>query len=149
VGRRELDFHDFDAVAHDVEQLQARGYQRAGNWGLGQICAHLSLTIEKSLEGFPSRVPWALRKVLAFVLLRRILSQRRMRAGISAPALLAPPSDAAEDVEVRRLRALLERVKTHAGEFQDHGYFGKMTPEQWRQLHLVHCGHHLSFLVPQ
>ena len=29
------------------------------------------------------------------------------------------------------------------------GRLAAMTPEQWRDLHLIHCAHHLSFLIPK
>lgn len=50
--RRELKFLDFDNVIRDVEQLQARGYSRAGNWNLAQVCGHLADWMSYPLDGF-------------------------------------------------------------------------------------------------
>ena len=43
-----------------------------------------------------------------------------------------------------RRRALVGRP---VHDFVDHGPV--VTPEQWRELHLIHCAHHLGFLVPR
>jgi hypothetical protein len=30
----------------------------------------------------------------------------------------------------------------------DHPFFGPISYEQWREIHLIHMAHHLGFLVP-
>ena len=40
--RRELYFSDLDEVVRDAEHLLAKGYDRAGNWNLAQVCTHLA-----------------------------------------------------------------------------------------------------------
>ena len=48
--RRHLDFHDFDAVTADVENLHKRGYTKLGNWDLSQVCNHLAINMGTALE---------------------------------------------------------------------------------------------------
>ena len=48
-----------------------------------------------------------------------------------------------------RLRAVVERFKGHSGPLHPSPAFGRLTPEQWREVHLWHCEHHLSFLLPR
>lgn len=147
--RRHLDFQDFDAVAKDIDHLHTQGYEKTGTWDLAQICDHLSLAMERTVKGWPTRAPWLVRKMVGPLLFRLILKQRRMKTGINAPKEVVPPSGVGQEEAVERCKDWLRRVQKHAGEFQPHAFFGPLTPEQTRQLHLIHSAHHLSFLVPK
>jgi hypothetical protein len=152
--RRQLDFHDFDAIAQDIDRLHTRGYQKVGNWDLAQVCTHLARTMEWSLTGTKFQAPWLFRnwvarKLLVPIVLGRILKKRRLKTGFQAPAELIPSaSPAAEAEAVLQCKQLLQRVRDHQGEFCLHPFFVKVTPEQQRQIHFIHSAHHLSFLVP-
>jgi hypothetical protein len=147
VQRRHLDFQDFDAVRGDIEHLRAHGYQKTGNWDLVQICDHLSATMYGSLHGFSFQAPWLVRKLLAPLVLRRILKTRQLRAGVRVPQM-DPPANTEPEKAIARCLDLLREVQQHRGDFQVHPFFGKLASEHWRQLHLIHSAHHLSFLVP-
>jgi hypothetical protein len=146
--RRRLRLDDWDALAAEVERLHADGYAKAGLWGLGEVCDHLRRVMLGSLEGFQEQEPWFVRNLAGPVILRVILWTRWMPAGVRAPDEVAPPriKDAAESV--RAFLEALALVREHAGAFAAHPAFGAISPEQWRRLHLIHCAHHLSFLVP-
>lgn len=143
--QRSLDFPDFDVVLAEVSRLQASGYDRIGNWGLGQICLHLALTLERSVDGFPKLLP----KFVDRSILELVLKKRRMRTGVDMPDGLNPSSGASDEEGVSRFQAALRRYAEHRGEHPPHPYFGTMSAEEWRQLHLIHCGHHLGFLQPR
>ena len=146
--RRTLDFADFDAVLADVERLRRDGYRRAGNWGLAQACDHLTRFMRGSLEGFGFQFPLPVRLAGRWLILGRTLRTRRIPAGVKGPAPLMPPADVDADAALRDFAETLGRVRDHAGDFHPSPLFGRMTPEQWRQVHLIHAAHHLSVLVP-
>jgi hypothetical protein len=146
--KRQLDFQDLGAIKADVERLR-RGYDKVGTWDLAQTCDHLAYFIEGSLDGHPYRVPWLLKVLLGRLLLRRILSQRRMRSGAPTPQKPLPAPGGDPDAAVARLERALDRLTSHAGELHASPFFGYLTPQQWRDLHLIHCAHHLSFLQPR
>jgi hypothetical protein len=146
--RRDLRLHSYDDALADAEALLALGYDRAGNWGLGQACQHLAASMEMSLDGFPSRFPWPVRVVARWFVLGKILKHRVFRRRFPAPKYMQPP--AVEDrVGLERLRAAVGRLKAQAGPMRPSPIFGRLTPEQWREVHLWHCEHHLSFLRPR
>jgi hypothetical protein len=147
--RRPLRLHDFDEVLRDAEALLAAGYDRAGSWGLAQVCHHLAALIERSLDGFPSRFPWPVRLVARWFVLGRVLRHRVFRRRVSAPKYLLPPDAADEREALERLRAAAERFTRHKGPLQPSPLFGRLTVAQWREVHLWHCEHHLSFLIPR
>jgi len=147
--RRSLRFADFAAVLRDADALLAGGYERAGNWSLGQVSTHLAKVVEMSLDGFPWYLPWPLTALARWVALGAILRHEPTRRRHRAPKFL-DPGDAAEDrAGVERLRAALARLQAHAGPMKPSPIFGRLTPEQWREVHLWHCEHHLSFLLPR
>jgi hypothetical protein len=149
VERRTLTFSGFGAVTSDLDRLHQGGYQKAGQWDLAQICDHLSYFIQGSLDGHAFKVPWLIRVLFGRLVLRRILKNRQMKVGGFTPQNPLPQPGGDEQAAVARLKSLLDRLNTHEGDLHRSPFFGYLTPQQWRDLHLIHCAHHLSFLIPQ
>src|SRR5262245_49859104 len=147
--RRPLEFPDFAAALADLDRLHRGGYQKAGGWDLAQTCDHLDYFIRASLDGATFRVPWLFKVLFGRLALRRILSQRRMKAGILTPQKPLPTPGGDEAEAVARLKQTVERFRDHSGALHASPFFGSLTPQQWRDLHLIHCAHHLSFLIPK
>ncbi len=146
--RRDLAFSEYGDIAREIEALHRNGYRKGGNWSLGQICRHLSFYYRGSLEGFAFRFPWILRATVGRLALRSALSPKRQRAGTPT----APPSvfSAEPDDEpgVREALDLLTRLGTNTAPMKPSGFYGDLTNEQWKALHLSHSAHHLGFLQP-
>jgi len=147
--KRDLEYRDFKEVLAELDRIRAGDYERAGGWDLAQVCDHLSFFIQGSLDGATYRVPWLLKVLLGRLVLRRILKQRRMKAGVPTPQKPLPQPGGDEAAAVARLKHQIERLQAHAGELHDSPFFGHLTPDQWRELHLIHCAHHLGFLIPK
>jgi hypothetical protein len=147
--KRELTYASFADVHAELDRLLQVGYQQAGTWELAQICDHLSFFIQGSLNGHQFRVPWIIKILFGRLVLRGILKQRRMKDGSMTPQnpLPAPGGDAA--AAVARLKQQIDRLQAHQGELHASPFFGYLTPAQWRELHLIHCAHHLAYLVPK
>jgi hypothetical protein len=147
-SRRHLEFNDFGAVVADAERLHHRGYERAGQWDLAQVCDHLAYFIDASVDGAKFRVPWLIKVLFGRAAFRRILSTRSMKEGAFTPQKPLPASGGDEAASLERLKTSIRRFESNAGELQASPFFGHLTREEWRQLHLIHCGHHLGFLLP-
>jgi hypothetical protein len=148
-GRRRLRFQCYEDILDDVRKLAAGETRALGNWSLGQVCKHLALAIDKSIDSTMTfRVPLKTR-VLVRIFRGRILSGR-LPSGFQLPPEAAPllPEPAATvsdglaalEQAIARLRSTSQRVP--------HPVFGKMNPSQWDQFHLRHGEMHLSFIVP-
>jgi hypothetical protein len=149
MNRRGLRFHEYDDILADVDSLLASGYDRAGQWSLGQMCHHTATVMEMSLDGFPGRLPWLFRAIARRFLLRKILRHHVFQRRFPAPKYIQPPDGEEDHAGVERLRAVLGRLKTHSGPMKPSPLFGTLTPEEWRELHLWHCEHHLGYLHPK
>ncbi len=148
MNRRALDFRSFDEIKTDLDRLQAKGYGRGGTWSLAQVCKHLSIFVQGSLEGFTApKPPWLIRLIGPW-LIRRIIRKRQMPVGVKVPRAYLPDAVATDAEEVDDLKRLLARFQNHRGPLHPSPLGGDLSYEDWRELHFVHCGHYLSFLHP-
>jgi hypothetical protein len=154
-SRRKLDFRDFDAVLRDVDALAAGGYDRAGAWDLAQVCGHLADWMRFPLDGFPRPalplrvVIWLMRHTIAPRLLRRILAERSMPGGRPTIPETVKPGGADQAAAVDQLRQVVARFRAHTGPLHPSPLFGALDREEATQVQLIHCAHHLSFLIPK
>lgn len=146
---RLLQFTNFKEVLAEVERLHRGGYVKAGQWDLAQALDHLIYFIKGSLDGHQFTVPWLVKFLFGRWALRRILKQRKMKPGVYTPQKPLPAPGGDEAAAVARFRNTLARFQQHYGELHDSPFFGHLTPEQWRDLHVIHCAHHLGFLLPR
>ena len=145
---RVLDLRSIDEVIAELDRLQASGYQREGNWSLGQICRHLSIFVQGSMDGFNGpRLPWYVR-VMAPLFVWWMRKKRRMPTGVRVPAAYAPGDHADDAGEVALLKGLLRRFELHQGPLHPSPFGGGIEPDECLDIHLIHCSHHLSFLQP-
>lgn len=146
--RRPLDFRRLDEVIADVRRLHGVGYVRLGNWSLSQICDHLAIFYRGSLEGFGKPLPWVVRVLVGKPMLASTLRRRAFRTGLKVPRRFLPGDPREDGPSVAELVALVERFRDRPGEYEPSPIFGRLSREQWTDLHLIHSSHHLSFLVP-
>jgi hypothetical protein len=148
-GRRVLAFHSLDEIVADAERLVASpNTKMLGNWPLGRLLAHLATAINQSIDGMRGQAPWVVRFIARF-LKGRILT-KGMSAGFKLPekreADLYPTCESPRE-GLDKLRTAVGRVRTERMT-SPHPVFGRMTHEEWLQLHLRHAEMHLSFAVP-
>jgi uncharacterized protein DUF1569 len=146
---RQLDLKDLSAVSAEVDRLHRGGYEKLGQWDLTQACDHLGFFIKGSLDGWRIRVPWLFKFLFGRMSLRRILTQRKMKIGGFTPYKPVPPPGQDEAAAVESFKGLIQRLVAKDATFHDSPFFGHLTPEQWREIHLIHCNHHLAFLQPK
>jgi hypothetical protein len=153
--RRSLVFNDLDEVIRDAETLLAKGYEKTGNWDLAQCCNHLADWLRFPVEGFP-KMPlflkpffWMARKTIGRKKLLQYINTRSFPAGkpTMPETVKAPGGDPREAVAA--LRKSVERLKAHNGPIVPSPLFGPMTKDEAVRMQLVHCAHHLSFLLPK
>src|SRR5437763_1213246 len=127
--RRDLRLPNYDAALADAEALLATGYDRVGNWSLGQVCDHLAATMERSLDGFPTRFWWPVRLLARWLFLGKVLRHQVFRRRFPAPRYMQPPDSVEDRAGLDRLRAVVTRLRAHAGPMQPSPAFGRLTPE--------------------
>lgn len=153
LDRRKLTFATLDDVVRDAESLLAKGYGRAGNWDLAQVCSHLAEWMRFPLDGFP-KLPLFLRPL--FWLFRNAVGRAKrikysaegMPSGKPTMPQTVPPPGGDAAAAVAKLKEAAERFKAHTGPVHPSPLFGAMTKDEALQLQLKHCEHHLSFLIP-
>ena len=153
-ARRELKFEQLGDVVADAESLQSSGYTKVGKWDLTQVCGHLAEWMRFPVEGFPRPgilmrpMMWAMRNTVGGRTLRNIIDSGSMSAGIpTIPRTVPEPGEDATEA-IAKLREAVAQFEAHTGDVHPSPVFGKMDRGQAWQLQLVHCAHHLSFLIP-
>src|SRR4029453_17727992 len=96
-----------------------------------------------------SMMPWFMRLGARWFALGAVLRHEQFRARITAPPYMIPAEGVEDREAVERLRAATARFAAHAGPLHPSPAFGKLTPEQWREVHLWHCEHPFRFLLPR
>lgn len=146
--RRQVAIDSLDRVMPDVDRL-VQGHETVGKWSLGQVCNHLSATFVMSMEGFGVAVPWPIRVTLGQVIWRKVLRERKMRAGLKVPERFLPRPGLDDRAEVEALRAAIQAYDRYTGPMAPHPMFGAIGRDGWNRLHCIHCAHHLSFVLPR
>ncbi len=78
----------------------------------------------------------------------RIMKTGAMKANVPTPQKPLPEPGGDETAAVERLTGLIERLKKTTGELHASPFFGRLTNEEWRRLHLIHSSHHLGYSLP-
>jgi hypothetical protein len=145
--RRTLTFARLDQVMPDVDRL-FEGHKTVGQWSLGMICNHLGTALQSSVEGFPGRAPWLVRKTIAPFVKRKILRTGQMTEGIKVPEAFLPKPGLDARAEAEALLVALRFYAARTGPLAEHPFFGRISRDEWTRLHCIHCAHHLSFVHP-
>jgi hypothetical protein len=147
---RQLQFNNLGAAVDDARQLSASGYVRNGNWSLGQICRHLVLVQDPSIDGYPAWMSLfaPLRPLVRRLLLPKVLSGDSPR-GIRTAPMFVPPDDLEDATEVEAFATSVAHLLDHSGNFAPHPGFGRLPREKILEIHTAHAAHHLRHLVAQ
>jgi Protein of unknown function (DUF1569) len=147
--RRQLDFKSWPELLADVDRLRQAHYERAGNWDLSQILEHVGEGLRTALRGSDHRAAWIVRRFVGPLILKRILHQRRMKAGIKVPKWWLPGPSHDESAAVNQFRSEVDEFHGMTSTPFAHPFFGPLTKQQWNDLVLIHAAHHLGFLIPR
>jgi hypothetical protein len=148
-GRRELSFRSLDDVVADADMLVAAPQTRMlGNWPLDKLLMHLATAVNGSIDGVSFRAPFYIRLVGPLIK-RRFLTQK-MPPGFKLPkgteqGFFPSAGSAREAAEV--LRKAIARLPAERMTSK-HPVFGRLSHDEWTQLHLRHAELHLSFARP-
>ncbi len=146
-GRRKLRFENLDALLADAEAMASGNARTIGNWSQGQIYKHVGGFMHDCIDGIDFTLPWYMRVVgrlaRGWVLTHTPPAGFQLR-GSAANALIPPPVDLEEGLGILRdgVRRLQTETQRHASPL-----IGRLTADQWNQVHCRHAELHFSFIV--
>jgi Protein of unknown function (DUF1569) len=154
--REPLQFKTLEQVVERLEQLHRDGYRKLGNWNLAQTCEHLDDWMRYPINGYPkASLPirmmlWAMRVSVGRSMLRKIITSGKMpRGGPTLKQTVYSSSGLQDATSMQKFSDTIRRFSNHRGPFHASPVFGPLSAEDSLKLQLVHCSHHLSFLVPE
>ncbi|MFN7737931.1 MAG: DUF1569 domain-containing protein [Pirellula sp.] len=152
---RSLRFSDLSQVMPEVFRLRDQGYTQTGSWDLVQTCNHLADWMSFPFDGFP-KPPWfiswmfpLMRLTVGKSALKKILATGVMGKGMPTMPETVYKAGGNPEEAIDRLAKSLERLSVAKNAIYPSPVFGTMSREELVRLQLVHCGHHLEFLVPK
>jgi hypothetical protein len=154
-ARRPLRFDTLADAVRDAESLLANGYDKVGNWSLGQCCGHLANWLSYPIDGFPKiplllrPVMWVMQKTIGRPRYEQYVREQAFPTGGPTIPQSVPAPDTDDADGVAKLKAAAERYEAHTGPVHPSPLFGPLTKDEARKIQLVHCAHHLSFLAPK
>lgn len=152
-NKRQLKFETLNEMLLEAARLHEYGYQRSGNWSLGQACGHISQWMQFPIDGFPTQplplraIFWVLKRTIGPGLKRKILANG-FSAGTPTAPQTVPPGTLSDQEGLEQLRAAVTRLEAYDGPLYPSPLFGPMDHGTLRQVTLLHAEHHLGFLSP-
>lgn len=147
---REIRLNTLDEAIDECRALHGSGYERTGNWSLGQMCNHIRLTMEANMHGYPgwmSTLGLPLRPVLRRFALPRLLEGRSIK-GVRTAGMFVPADDLQDADELEKFEACVRSFQSSDEPLHPHPGFGRMTRPEFERFHAAHTAHHLSYLTP-
>jgi hypothetical protein len=148
---RQLTINNFDELLDEMDRLHIQGYTKLGNWNLAQISNHCHYFMKMYLDGYPPEMQanWLIRYFIGRPFLKSVLKKQGFKPGTYTPQKPLPSPELDETEELEAFANTIQRFSAPETKlFLDNPFFGKMTPEEVHRLQLIHCTHHLKFLVP-
>lgn len=151
--RRALTLPDLDALLVEMEKIiaseRAGTLRRTGNWTVGQTFGHLAGWVNYNYVGYPFKLPWFLRGLVAMQLRHAI--RNGFPAGVKIPGVTGgtyaiAPLTTEEGAE--RLRDAVGKLQRGEPLKYPNPAFGFMPLEMCVRATLGHAALHLSFLHP-
>lgn len=136
-----------------AQRLAADGAVHGRAWTLAQVCEHLALAMEGTLQdpppGSPSPATW-LTRVRRFFMRNALLLSGRFPQGVKAPDFVAPTSSPALDAAIARLTHAIDKFELKLtrpdARWVAHPLLGRMSGGQWRRFHWIHAAHHFAVI---
>jgi Protein of unknown function (DUF1569) len=131
-----------------------KGYEKAGNWDLSQVCMHMTDWMRFPMDGFPKPplpigvMLWVLRNTLGKRMYRKYMGEGMPSGKPTMPQTVHQPGSEPSNA-IARLKETVERFRVFNGTLHPSPLFGALNKDEATRLQLVHCAHHLSFLVPK
>ena len=143
---RDLYYDDLQQLIDDVERLR-RGYRQDGAWNLPRNAHHVRLVPNLWLQSPAMGQPDTELQRKMRPLFADVLAKRQLPGRLDAPEHMIPPDDAS-DADIDALIAFVRERMQHGFPAVNHRFWGDITPEQAKQLMLIHSANHLRFLHP-
>ena len=144
--RRLIRFATEDDAIADVQRLR-KGCTQVGSWSLPRMAWHLNQAVQARMKPGPHPPETDEQKARKPLLQHVRAMNGYLPDGIQAPEPMVPPADAPESA-IDDLIASLKELKAYKGKIAPHRLFGEIPDAEARRLNLIHCAHHLSYLIP-
>ena len=148
-AQRNIHLKSYSEIIAEIHRLQSEGYQKGGNWSLGQICSHLNYYMQGSLDGYGKKMlPWIVRVSFGNFVKKALMKTAIYKPGQMTDPDSVPGADSGESEEISKAIQSLQRLEKEDSPLHFSPLMGELSREEWNSIHINHANHHLSFLHP-
>lgn len=145
---RELKFSTLDDILAEAKRIAAQpDVASRGTWTAAQNIWHVGRFIKAGVEGYPAKVPLFLK--LLGPLMKKQFTTKGFNPGIKLPKQAADHMVAPVETTIQQAMDMLETSVQGAKEkgfLPKNPMMGKMTPQQWVDLHCRHAEMHFGMI---
>ena len=149
-GRRTLKFHTLADIGHDAERFLIGTPRCLGNWTAAQNVQHISNIIRGSRNGFDVSAGWFFK--IVGPLMKNMIIKGPMKPGFKIPESaereFAPGAGVDLNEAVAGLKEEIRLAEMPGAMHHPSPFFGRMSEQDWTQLHCTHAAMHFSFVIP-
>ena len=148
---RTVSYSTLRDILNDLESLVAQGVVSSGKWTPAQNIDHVRRLMTVAREGTTMKLPLHMRLLGRLVLKRRIFTHaipRGLKMPKAAESVFLPPADVTLEQAMADMRNEVELCSRPGAMSQPSPLVGKISHENWTQLHCRHAELHFSNLHP-
>lgn len=144
-------------IVEEAGRLRERGAVQGKSWTLAQVCEHLALAVQGTVDAPGGTPDWwrrtsAVRRLVKRIMKHGLLIAGRFPEGVPSPDFVRPASSPNFEQAVERLRAAcvaFDQKRANPGAtWVFHPLLGPMSGSQWARFHAHHARHHFRFMRP-
>lgn len=145
---RKLHFESLDDILAEAKRIATQpDCDSRGTWTPAQNVWHVGRFIKAGVEGYPAKVPFFL-KIIG-PLMKKTFTTKGFSPGIKLPSQAADHMVAPPDTTIEQAMDMLETAVQGAkdkGFLPKNAMMGRMTPQQWIDLHCRHAEMHFGLI---
>ena len=143
-------------IPDHARRLASAKVVRGESWSLAEICDHLALAFESTVNGHGDEGPprrWTslsrIERAKRWCIKQFMLATGWFPRGVPAPASVTPSSLVLLEDALARLEnaaaAFDRKCSSPNSTWGYHALLGRMSGRAWRRFHAIHAAHHFSF----
>lgn len=149
---RELTFGSLDDLLAEAKRIAVQPEAATGGtWTAAQNIWHVARYIQASVEGYPFTVPWYFK--LIGPLMKKRMTTRTMSSGFkTSPEIARQMEPQSFSAEQTAMGPAMQKLEEWVAKAKEQGFipinpaFGKLTQEQWVDLHCRHAELHFGLI---
>ncbi|MCW8879217.1 MAG: DUF1569 domain-containing protein [Kangiellaceae bacterium] len=137
---------NFSETLEILDILKVSQVSSSGRWDVPTILAHITQSIELSIEGYPEHKSDLFKSTVGATAFKAFARTGTMSHGLdeAIPGAETIPKGLAVNTSIAKLELAIARFKAHQGGLQPHFAYGELTKSEYELAHVLHFMNHMQ-----